>query len=173
MKPRQKSIYWYPNPNIKQHSIFPCNWPHNIQAHTTMEIYRTRYLFQPIQSFLTVDSISASWSPAEHLHKTIAFNLSVFASDMPWQPLRKVVFSWQNESFVFYHQVVDLCYRNRKARTCPRKSLSLLWNYREQIHSIWKSCDKKKKFKKWHNFLKHELIMGTTYCDKWIARGEI
>lgn len=131
IKPRQKSVYWYPNPHIKQHSVFPCNWPHSFQAHTTMEIYRTMYLWQPIQSFLTVDSISASQSPAECLHKMIAFNLSVFASDMAWQPLRKVVFSWQNESFVFYHQVADLCYRNRKARTCPRKSLSLLWNYRE------------------------------------------
>lgn len=24
-----------------------------------------------------------------------------------------------------------------------------------------------------HNFMKHELIMGTTHCDKWIARGKI
>lgn len=81
MKPRQKSVYWYPNPHIK-HSVFPCNWLHNLQAHATMEIHRTRYLLQPIQSFLTVDSISASRSPAERLHKMIALNLSVFASDM-------------------------------------------------------------------------------------------
>lgn len=42
-----------------------------------------RYLLQPIQSFLTVDSVSASHAPAEGLHKTTAFNLHVFALDVP------------------------------------------------------------------------------------------
>lgn len=52
MKPRQKFVYWYPNLHIKQHSVFPCNWPYNLQALTTME--RTRYLLQPKVSLLLV-----------------------------------------------------------------------------------------------------------------------
>lgn len=63
--------------------IFLGNRPHNLQAHTTLQIYMARYLLQPIQSFLTVDSVSASRSPAERLHKTTAFNLYVFALDVP------------------------------------------------------------------------------------------
>lgn len=123
-KPKQSFVYWYPNPCIKWHSDI--SWqpaPQFTSPHHFANIHGKIFIATH-PKFL--DSVSASRTPAERLHKTIAFNLYVFALDVPWQPLRKVAFSWQNESFTFYHQVADLCYRNRKAKTCPRKSLSLL-----------------------------------------------